>query len=299
MSHNKNYIREIVSDYCVIDLETTGLSFYYDNILEIGILKVINNQVVETYNQLINPGIPIPDFITDLTGITDDMVKNEPTINSVKGDVLNFLADNIIIGHNTSFDLNFIKTKFDVELSNKYIDTLQFSRKLYPELKKHRLTDLTNYLNIHNNKHRALGDCMSTKELYDHIKEKMAINNLEISDIFYTKSYKNGIDVTTINPQSYDIDENNFFYEKHCVFTGTLEKMVRKEAMQIVVNVGGILDKSVTRATNYLILGNNDYCKSIKDGKSSKHKKAEQLKANGQDIEVIDEFTFYKLIGLE
>lgn len=74
--------------------------------------------------------------------------------------------------------------------------------------------------------------------------------------------------------------------------------MVRKDAMQLIVNVGGILDNSVTKKTNYLILGNNDYVSSIKDGKSSKHKKAEKYKLEGQDIEIIDEDTFYNLFNL-
>ena len=153
-------------------------------------------KIIETYNQLINPNHSIPEFITELTGITNEMVMNRPTISMVKNDVLNFLGDHIIIGHNTSFDLNFIKTKFNTHLPNKYMDTLQFSRKLYPELKQHRLVDMVTYLNLSK-------------------------------------------------------------------------------------------------------LGNNDYCKSIKDGKSTKQKKAEKLKLSGQDIEVIDEYTFYKLMELD
>ncbi|EKB55085.1 BRCT domain-containing protein [Facklamia hominis] len=66
--------------------------------------------------------------------------------------------------------------------------------------------------------------------------------------------------------------------------------------MQIVVNLGGLLDNNVTKSTNYLILGNNDYNAILKGKKSSKHKKAEKLKLEGQDIEIIDEFTFYDLI---
>lgn len=72
--------------------------------------------------------------------------------------------------------------------------------------------------------------------------------------------------------------------------------MVRQDAMQIVVNLGGLLDNNVTKSTNYLILGNNDYNAILKGKKSSKHKKAEKLKLEGQDIEIIDEFTFYDLI---
>ena len=86
---------------------------------------------------------------------------------------------------------------------------------------------------------------------------------------------------------------------KHCVFTGTLERMARKQAMQIVADLGGINENSVTKKTNYLILGNNDYCKTIKDGKSNKQKQAEAYKLQGQDIEIIPETVFYDMLGDE
>lgn len=296
MAGSKNYIRDIISDYCVIDLETTGLSFTFDKIIEIGILKVRNNEIIDKYSQLINPGFKIPSYITELTGITNEMLEGKPNISDVINDVMNFIEDDIIIGHYTSFDLNFIKAALNDELKNKYIDTLQFSRKLYPALKHHRLSDMVTLLNLTNNEHRALSDCVSTKELYDHIKSHMEKNNIKINDIFKQKKHFSTRDIDKIKPTEFEIDEDNFFYGKHCVFTGTLERMVRKDAMQIIVNVGGILDKTVTKETNYLILGNNDYCSQIKDGKSNKQKKAESLKLKGQDIEIIDELTFYKLI---
>ena len=81
------------------------------------------------------------------------------------------------------------------------------------------------------------------------------------------------------------------------MFTGKLEKMIRRDAMQLVVNLGGVLDKNVTKQTNYLILGNNDYNAILKGEKSSKQKKVERLKLEGQDIEIIDELTFYDLLN--
>ena len=79
-------------------------------------------------------------------------------------------------------------------------------------------------------------------------------------------------------------------------FTGTLEKFPRKEALQIVTNLGGIPTDSVTRNTNILVLGNNDYCSSIKDGKSSKQKKAEELILKGHDIIIVSEKSFYDML---
>ena len=172
---------------------------------------------------------------------------------------------------------------------------MQFSRKLYTELKHHRLSDMTKYLNLQNNEHRSIADCISTKELYDCIKKHMNENNIAINDLWKTKRTK--FDINSIMPDVVEIDEDNFFYNRHVVFTGKLEKMLRKDAMQIIVNLGGILDSGVNNKTNYLILGDNDYNAILKGEKSSKHKKAEKLKLEGNDIDIIDELTFYDLIN--
>lgn len=294
---NKNCTKQIINDYCVLDTETTGLSSYYDEIIEIGILKVRDNKIVDRYSQLIKPDYEIDPFITSLTGITNEMVKDMPAINFVMSDVLSFIGGDVIIGHNTSFDIRFLNAGFNIELDNKYMDTMQFARKLFPELKHHRLSDLTSYLGLSNNEHRSIADCIATKELYDSIKDTMDKRGLEIQDLWVKSNHGgNGIDIKSIHPTEVEIDEDNFFFNRHVVFTGKLEKMVRQDAMQIVVNLGGILDNSVTKSTNYLILGNNDYNAILKGEKSSKHKKAEKLKLEGQDIDIIDEFTFYDLI---
>ena len=297
---NSNYTKQLIDDYCVLDTETTGLSAYYDEIIEIGILRVRNNEIVDRYDQLIKPNFDIDGFITALTGITNDMLEGMPSIDSVKTSVLSFIGDDIILGHNTSFDMRFLNEGFKEQLSNQYMDTMQFARKLYPELKHHRLSDLTDYLGLHNNEHRALSDCTSTKELYDAVKTRMAEKNLAIEDLWIAGESHGGkgIDIKAIKPTEAVIDEDGFFYNRHVVFTGKLEKMLRKDAMQIVVNLGGVLDNSVNKQTNYLILGDNDYNAILKGEKSSKHKKAEKLKLEGQDIEIIDERTFYDLLNV-
>lgn len=295
---NSNYTKQLIDDYCVLDTETTGLSAYYDEIIEIGILRVRNNEIVDRYDQLIKPSTEVDDFITDLTGITNEMLKDMPSISNIKSDVLSFIGDDIILGHNTSFDMRFLNEGFKEQLTNRYMDTMQFARKLYPELKHHRLSDLTDYLDLHNNEHRALSDCISTKELYDAVKASMAEKNLAIEDLWVSSGRHGGrgINIEEIKPTEVVIDEDGFFYNRHVVFTGKLEKMLRKDAMQIVVNLGGVLDNSVNKQTNYLILGDNDYNAILKGEKSSKHKKAEKLKLEGQDIEIIDERTFYDLL---
>lgn len=295
---NSNYVRKIISDYCVIDTETTGLSSYYDEIIEVGILKIRDGKVVDQYSQLIKPNNAIDDFITYLTGITNKMLVNQPSIKDVEGEILDFLGDDIIVGHNTSFDIRFLNASFKETLKNEYMDTMIFSRKIYPQLPHHRLSDLAKFLNLSNSQHRALADCTTTYQLYETIKSTMDERGLKLSDLWQCHSNGHpGIDIKAIKPKSNEIDEDNFFYGKHVVFTGKLEKMLRKDAMQIIVDLGGILDKSVNKNTNYLILGNNDYNAVLHGDKSNKHKKAEKLKMEGNDINIIDEFTFYDIIN--
>lgn len=297
-----NYTKKIIDDYCVLDTETTGLSAYYNEVIEIGILRVRGGAVVDKYSQLIHPEYPIDGFITALTGITNEMVAGMPSITEVRDAVLSFVGDDVIVGHNTSFDIRFLNAGFGSEIKNEYMDTMQFARKIYPELDHHRLSDLAEYLGLSNNAHRSIADCITTQELYETIKKTMAEKNLRIEDLWV--GHKGGghskrIDISAITPATVEINEDSFFYDRHVVFTGKLEKMVRKDAMQIVVNLGGVLDNSVTKKTNYLILGNNDYNAILHGEKSSKHKKAEKLKLEGNDIEIIDEFTFYDILSDE
>lgn len=298
---SSHYVKKILSDYCVLDTETTGLSPYVDEVIEIGILKVREDEVVDKYVQLIDPGVEIDPYVSSLTGITNNMVAGEPTIFEVEDEVLSFIGDDVIVGHNVSFDLRFLNTAFNNEVDNEYMDTAQFARKVFPNLPHYRLSDLTEYFELSTNTHRTISDCSATKELYDLIKFTMESKGLKIEDLWQKSKSKGGkgIDISSINPTVIHLNENSLFYGKHVVFTGKLEKMIRKDAMQIIVNLGGILDKGVNSKTNYLILGNNDYNFSLNGEKSSKHKKAEKLKAAGQDIEILDENTFYDIIKEE
>lgn len=90
---NKYFTKKIISDYCVIDVETTGLSIYFDEIIEIALIKVRNDKIVDEYSQLIKPINRIDTFITELTGISNEMVENMPVIDEVRDDVLNFIGN--------------------------------------------------------------------------------------------------------------------------------------------------------------------------------------------------------------
>lgn len=289
-------------EFVVIDIETTGLDPQFDEIIEVGALKIINGKVIDTFNTLVKPVNEIDDYITDLTGITNEMLKNAPMISSVIVDFYKFVGNNIILGHNVNFDINFLYDDlFRVctkELNNDFVDTMRIGRYLLKDLKHHRLIDIANYYNIVvNGNHRALKDCEITLEVYESMLKEISerydgLDNFLIS----CKRVKTKLDINEIKTANTEFDISHPLYNQCCVFTGTLEKMSRREAMQKVVDVGGICSNGVTKETNYLILGNNDYNPLIKNGKSNKQRKAEQLKLSGYDIEVISENVFYEML---
>ena len=162
-----------VSDYTVVDIETTSLDSYDGKILEISAIKVRGNHVVDTFSEIIDINEKVGYFTTRLTGITTKMVKKEgKDLVEVLELFLKFLDKDIIIGHNVNFDINFlydsIESNLGVYLSNDYIDTLRLSRKYLHVLKTHKLDDLIRYYNLEvRDKHRALNDCILTNQVYE------------------------------------------------------------------------------------------------------------------------------------
>ncbi len=292
------------NSYVIIDLETTGLSPEYDEIIELGAIKVENGECCETYQSLVKPKCDIDEFIAELTGITNEMVASAPSIEEVLPAFFTFIGDGVVVGHNVSFDVNFIYDNrircFGEPFKNNYIDTLRISKKLYPDLSHHRLKDIVKLLNIEVSKeHRALGDCQTTYLCFEAMRKDALLKYPSEDDFknLFKRKHKEKFDAHTLTTENTVFDETHPLYGKVCVFTGTLEKMIRKEAVQLVLDLGGICDNSVTKKTNYLILGNNDYCSSIKGGKSNKQKKAEELRLKGNDIEIIPEDVFYDMVA--
>ena len=294
---------DIPNNYVVFDIETTGLDPEFDEIIEIGAVKIKDGIKIDTFNSLIKPEYEIDEFITELTGITNGMVENAPSIDEVLPKFMDFIRDYIIIGHNVNFDINFIYDNLEElnipPITNDFVDTLRISRRLIPELKHHKLSDLANYFNIDTNgSHRSLKDVEITLEVLKNLNT-MIIEKYQNMDNFKDackpKSHS-GIRASDITTNNTELDEENMLYDKYVVITGTLGKMLRKEAMQVIAALGGHCQDGVNKDTNYLILGNNDYNPILRGKKSSKLLKAENLKLKGQDIEIISENIFYDII---
>lgn len=297
--------------YCVIDVETTGRSPQWDHIIEVAAVKILDGQEVGRFSSLIQPpsmpgGTYVDDFIEALTGITDEMLAGAPFAPDVLEEFATFVEDVPVVGHCVSFDIDFLYDSFDRYLdrpfSNDYIDTLRLVRKLHPKMSHHRLADLVQLFDVaHNDAHRAMGDVEATAECFARLKAE-ALERYG-SEGEFQKAFQLGgshsVKAADIQGDAQKIDEDSPIFGCACVFTGKLEKFTRAEAMQIVADLGGINQDGVTKTTRYLILGNNDYCASIKDGKSNKQKKAEKWALKGSGIEILPETAFYDMLGEE
>lgn len=284
--------------YVMVDLETTGLDPRYDEIIEIAAVKYSEGSETERFQALVKPENKIDEFISSLTGITNNMLRPAQKIDEVLPAFLSFVSNHIIVGHNVNFDVNFIYDyTIDLNLdpfSNDYVDTMRIAKRLYPELANFQLSELASHLQIRDNvAHRALPDCLLTQQCFVKMRESAAA----LGGIPKASWERFNSMSKMITPEVTEFDSSSPLFGRSFAFTGKLERMTRKEALQVVANAGGICCDGVTVATNYLVLGNNDYCKSIKGGKSAKQKKAEKMKLAGSDITIISEDVFYDMLN--
>ena len=290
------------SDYVVLDIKTTGFDPCWDEIIEICCNRYINNNLNQTMTTFVNPDKPIPDHITQLTQITGQMVMESPKIKDVLPEINKFIGDSIVLGQCVYYDINFLHDAYIYEfgegiysIENDYIDLIRIAHRFLPDLPNYSLAMIAASIGVNiSGIYRATFGCDMTHLSYQKCKE-IANNNPNKEELLKNK-YSKKTKACDIVRNSYQVNEFHPFYDATCVFTGKLEKMIRKKAMQIVVNIGGYCNDTITRETDYLILGDYDYCKTIIDGKSSKYKKAEDLKIKGQDIEIISESVFYDMI---
>lgn len=169
--------QDIDTTYCVLDLETTGLSFRTEKITEIGIMKIKNKEVIDTFSCFVNPEKPIPPEVVKVTNITDEMVKEAQTIDVILPNVLEFVGDSVLVAHNADFDIGFLKynaQELGLKLENTYIDTLRLAKSLFPDYKKYKLGKIAENLGIKVEvAHRALDDVDTTVKVFHVMIEKL------------------------------------------------------------------------------------------------------------------------------
>ena len=289
-----------LSDYVIIDLETTGLDPETSKIIQLSAVRFLDHKGVATFSEYINPGIHIPEEVSALTGITDEVVAAAPTIKDKIQEFLEFVcASPFVAGWNVSFDTGFLNRLDSVDESvlSGAFDVMT----IYGRITGHpysRLSDACAHINYSTNFHNALNDCyacgavlswMCRDNRMDHALHSKGEKNAALKA--YLKKSSSG--VCPVSTES--VKGGGILEGKSVVFTGALN-FPRAAAESLAAAAGAIVKGSVSKKTDYLVVGEQDEVIVGCDGKSSKEEKAEALNQKGASISIISEKDFLDLV---
>lgn len=182
------------TDYVVFDLETTGAKCPPCRVTEIGAFRVQKGKIVDKFHTLVNPEMPIPIFITQLTGISEAMVKTAPKFQEIANDFLDFIGDSVLVAHNAPFDVRFLNHEvarvYDgYRVANPHLCTVQLSRKLVPQIENHKLNTVAQHFCVNlENHHRASDDAHATARIFINLLEDLESRG--ISDLAAARKIK-------------------------------------------------------------------------------------------------------------
>ncbi len=184
--------QSIDTEYCVLDLETTGISHITEKITEVGIIKIKNGKEIDSFETFVNPEKPIPPEVVEVTHITDEMVKDSPKIEEVLPKMIEFIGDSVVVTHNTDFDVTWLKynyEKYGYKWENTYIDTLRLAKAMYPEFTRYKLGIIADKLGIKVEvAHRALDDVKTLVQVFNKMIETAKEDkNAKVIDDFNNK----------------------------------------------------------------------------------------------------------------
>lgn len=291
---------KFVDEYVVFDIETTGVSNAYNDITEISGVRVSHGKIVEEFSELVKPRKPISRKIAELTGITNAMVKDKPSIEIVGKRFQTFVKDSVVVAHNANFDVNFMYDnfiKYDIGVfNNDFIDTLRLSRYLIKDSDNHKLSTLIDYFGFESiGSHRGMPDALNTHKLLLELKDLHEANPNAFNVKRRTYQSLNLDDIKVENSMQ-NIDTHNPFYNQNICFTGIFNNFTKQEIAQTIANHGGVLQKSVNFQTDILILGDEKKQIQMYGSKSIKHRKVLDFQNQGKPIKIFDEEDLIKFI---
>ncbi len=173
--------------FSVIDIEATGGNPNTDRIIEIAVFIVQNLEIQKHYHRLVNPGLPVPPFISKLTGINNSILRDRPPIERVLSSLIDFLDGTTLVAHNANFDAQFLRNvcaeHLGVETSNGVLCTRKLSKRLFPWLPGYSLDTIAEFFGIEiRDRHRAYGDALATVDILNKIIRYLdfrGVRNLE------------------------------------------------------------------------------------------------------------------------
>ena len=290
----------------IVDLETTGLNSNTDQIIEIGAIKfdIDTGEVLDSFQTFSTPDEvyefdydnddgsdlePIPfeldPFIADLTGITEEMLEGAPSNSEAVYSFFEFAENYPIWAYNAGFDSRFLNQHTEEKKSLK--DIIPVAKRAFIGLENYKLSTVGAHLNVSTEgAHRAIADCLISKEVL--------VRGLKVQSETPSSHYYHH---TGFKASDYAATEDGVFYGKTIVFTGSLVSMTRDNAAVTASKYGFSIGSSVTKKTDYLVVGIQDLHHLAGHEKSSKHRKAEELASEGLQIQILTEDDFLKIIG--
>lgn len=306
-----------VSDYTVIDLETTDRNANKAKIIELSALRVRNDEIVDTFSQLVNPQVKLPKEISELTGITDDMLRDQPTIDKVLGSYFDFIGEDIIIGHNiaaydTTILCNYGKVFLNRTLKNDIIDTLRMAQGYCNLcLDNYKLGTVAAHYGIENKQaHRSLSDCYANFEVYKRLKNDLNVYKASKAErhelfenpwkeAFYepeesqeeTKKEFCFMSYVSTLPEDFDINGKNI------IMTGDFDRGKRNVLESYLQTKGAIIKKSVNKKLDFLIVGNRTSLNYKYGNYGTKTENAIKLIDEGFNVKIVLENDFFEKLG--
>ncbi len=302
-------------DFITIDFETANSE--RNSPCEIGLTFVSNNKVIETKSWLIKPINNRFDYFNILLhGIRPEYVADKPEFNELWDEIRPIIENQFLIAHNAGFDMSVLRKTletYNLPFPNlNYSCSYIFSKKVWQRLPAYDLKSLCKLNNIEFNHHRAGADSEATAKLcvkafdiagvssIEDFQEKLKTTIGKLYNGGYipseTKRIQKRHDLTKIEGDPSKHNPDSIFYGRTAVFTGALLSMTRTEAQQIIADIGGKIGNSVTKDTDFLIVGQQDYRVVGEAGMSSKQVKAIDLINKGLPLEILSEENFLKNI---
>jgi DNA polymerase-3 subunit epsilon len=298
-------------NFTAIDFETANEKI--NSVCQVGIVVVKKGKISDRAAWMVRPIDNLFNkFNTYVHGITAEQVENEPEFYEIWPFLNKYLEGQTIIAHNASFDIGVLRSVLDMYgfeyPQAEFVCSVKIAKKVWRDISKHGLKSMAKHLDIEFTHHDAAEDAFASAEIVRRAAKEMGVNTLEQLlekiEIHPGKLYPGGYlpirQLNEFNLTKVDIenlDPDHPFYGQTVVFTGKLDSIVRKKAMQNIANVGGICAASINEFTNFLIVGSNDYKRFKDEGlKSRKIKKAEVLIEQGNSIELITEKEFLELL---
>lgn len=294
--------------FVALDFETANAS--RSSVCSIGLVKVADGEIVDTYYSLVNPNEPFDSRNIAVHGIHPADVHDAPMFPEVYEEILAFIGSDPIVAHFAQFDVNVLRStveKYTLPLlDNPYFCSCMLAKRLL-KLPSHKLNVVADHFDFQFEHHHALEDAIACATIVIHMTNEHTTLHHLLSEIDYSFGYLNGPafrkNKVTRTKKSVEVkvelDKHHPFYEKSLCFTGLLTSMKRKDAIELVTKRGGHVHPSLKKETDYLIVGESDAIKYRKGDVSSKIRQAKEWQQTGHKVKLVSEQKFFEAVFKE